>query len=461
MSLQEQLHSATLIASQPQRTAAYLDILQTLLTAPPVDSQSLVQFANHFIATSNVTIVVGHRVLGAYVTALVAGSSLEQKGTAKIPLDEEGEMEKSKWESLGEQAFKNELGETIRRDVVQAVLDVNPSGWCEEQITVLRHLHSHLLTLEEDYEAAARALAAIPLESSSRQISDTDKQAVYMSITRLALECSEWGLAQTYFTRASLLPRPVDKEMRLAMRLSQAKLFDFSGQFAKAAAVYHDLSHDTMIDPTDRLTILSAASTCALLSPPGPYRSRLLANLNRDDRVHTELPASLSTILRKMLLEYIVKPGEVREFERGLAQHQRATVEGGGTVVERVVREHNVEACGKVYDNISFEALGAVLGLSAEDAEETARRMIEQSRLRAYIDQPTSLLFFEPSFSHHNAIPSDADALGQAGGLGIEREEKEIEKGSWRQRWDERVRGVSVRVEELAENILSKGLVAV
>jgi len=36
------------------------------------------------------------------------------------------------------------------------------------------------------------------------------------------------------------------------------------------------------------------------------------------------------------------------EFEKGLEDHQRAKVEGGGTVLERAVREHNVAACGKV-----------------------------------------------------------------------------------------------------------------
>ena len=53
-------------------------------------------------------------------------------------------------------------------------------------------------------------------------------------------------------------------------------------------------------------------------------------------------------MLRKMLLEYIVRPEEVKEFEAGLEEHQRATVEGGGTVLERAVRDHNVGACGKV-----------------------------------------------------------------------------------------------------------------
>jgi hypothetical protein len=34
----------------------------------------------------------------------------------------------------------------------------------------------------------------------------------------------------------------------------------------------------------------------------------------------------------------------------------------------------------QVYDNITFDALSNILGLSAEGAETTARKMIEQGR---------------------------------------------------------------------------------
>ncbi|KIR31626.1 COP9 signalosome complex subunit 4 [Cryptococcus deuterogattii MMRL2647] len=416
------------------RSQAYLSLLQCLLQPPLTSASPLIAFGTHFTTSNTVIIIVGRRILGAYLTALLAGTTVVQKGTAKVPLDEEGQADEAEWIALGNAAFNGEKG---------------------EEITVLRHLHSHLLMLEEDWEGAARALMPIQLEGGSRLVSDDEKLNVYMQIVRLFLECGEWGQAQTYFTRASLLPRPTDKETRLSMRLSQAKLYDFANDFAKASVTYHEVSHDTSIDPSDRLLILSAAVTTSILAPSGPHRSRILATLNRDDRVHTELPAGLGTMLKKMLLEYIVKPEEMKEFEEALAPHQRAVVEGGGTVLERAVREHNVGACAKVYDNISFSALGAILNLSPSSAETIARRMIEQSRLRAWIDQPSQLIFFES----RPQLDTDADAQGTAGGLGVEKEEKEVEKVSWGVRWDERIRGTSLRVEGIAEGILAKGLI--
>lgn len=194
-------------------------------------------------------------------------------------------------------------------------------------------------------------------------------------------QCGESGLAQTYFSRASLLIHTsTDEVTQLTFRLSQARLFDYTARFVEAAQKYHEVSFNTTIDEGDRLQMLSSAVTASILAPAGPQRARVLASLNRDDRVHTALPAHLSSMLRKMLLDRIVRPEEVHEFERGLEDHQRAIVEGGGTMLERAVREHNVGACAKIYDNVGFDALGHLIGLDAPTAEAMARRMIEQGR---------------------------------------------------------------------------------
>lgn len=57
------------------------------------------------------------------------------------------------------------------------------------------------------------------------------------------------------------------------------------------------------------------------------------------------------------------------------------------TVLEGAVVEHNLFSCSKIYNNITFESLGSLLGISAEQAERMASRMIEQGRMEAIIDQ--------------------------------------------------------------------------
>lgn len=62
--------------------------------------------------------------------------------------------------------------------------------------------------------------------------------------------------------------------------------------------------------------------------------------------------------------------------------------------------------------------------------------------LRAWIDQPLQILYFESRSAHEQ----DAEAQGTAGGLGVEREEKDVEPVGWMERWDERIRDVGYKV---------------
>ncbi|ORX40506.1 putative COP9 signalosome complex subunit 4 [Kockovaella imperatae] len=448
-SVREKLKAIDLNNDHKERATEYMSVLDSLLQNGLTSSTPLITFAKHFIHSNTLPMVTARRVFDSLVLVLCAGTPLQ---TVKAT---EGEDEK--WLEKGKNAFAGENGHELRREAVEGVREAGQGvTWCDEQMTTLSRLEAHLLEQEEDWLGAARALIRIPLEGTSRMIPDEEKVSVYVKIVRLLLECQEWGQAQTYFSRASLLIHTChDKETLLAYRLSQARLFDFSARFNEAAQRYHEISFESIIDEEDRLQMLKAAVTTSILAPAGPQRSRILAALNRDDRVHSSLPPALSTMLRKMLLEYIVRPEEVREFELGLEEHQRATVEGGGTVLERAVRDHNVGACGKVYDNVSFDALASILGLDADSAEITARKMIEQGRLRAWIDQPLHLLYFESRVAHD----TDADAQGTAGGLGVERVEKEVEPVSWTERWDDRIRATSMKVEALAAAIQAKNLI--
>lgn len=70
---------------------------------------------------------------------------MAQKGTAKVPLDEEGQADKAEWVALGKAAFSGEKGEEARRDVVEGVLAAGSSGWCDEQVGIMveREVHVH------------------------------------------------------------------------------------------------------------------------------------------------------------------------------------------------------------------------------------------------------------------------------------------------------------------------------
>ena len=206
----------------------------------------------------------------------------------------------------------------------------------------------------------------------------------------------------------------------------------------------------------------SAAVTCAVLAPAGPNRSRILASLYRDER-SAELPTF--NVLSKMFLDHILRPAEIHEFEKTLKPHQVAKIaissndrlsavadededagsadepvstrRGPSTVLDRAVMEHNLLASSKIYNNITFRGLGALLDLTPGAAETMARRMIEQGRLRGWIDQVDRLIWFEAR--------EDEEAQGKAGGLG-DVEEAEDTGSPFTKRWDMQIRTTAAHV---------------
>ena len=214
------------------------------------------------------------------------------------------------------------------------------------------------------------------------------------------------------------------------------------------------------------LLLRSAAVTCAVLAPAGPNRARVLASLHRDERTAL-LPHY--NILSKMYLDHIIRPLEIKGFEATLRPHQLARIAqsssdklssaisaesiddsmtedrdrdlnevvstrtGPSTVLDRAVMEHNLLSSSKIYNNITFAGLGALLDLTPGAAETMARKMIEQKRLRASIDQVERLIWFE-------ARTDDEVAQGKAGGLGDVDQEEENTGAPFTKRWDMQIR---------------------
>ncbi|KAN0059698.1 hypothetical protein ACQY0O_008270 [Thecaphora frezii] len=337
-----------------------------------------------------------------------------------------------------------------RRRILQDALDrLQPRVLSfEEQASVLRSRLATLLEAEEDWIEAARVLQAIPLDSGHRSVSDSYKLAIYIRIVRLLLEGEDPVGADVYLKRASMVihnvpgampgssvssstaaaissaqqPKPDGeledpKVLGLQFKLCQARIYDAQRRFSEAAVRYHELSYVAEIDEGDRNMMLSAAVTASILSPAGPQRARTLATLIRDERTQS-LPQY--NILSKVFLDHIIRPHEIQAFEKLLAPHQVAklaqanvrrseaaaaaatddadmtapaagasasTRHAPSTVLDRAMIEHNLLSASRLYDNITLQGLGALLDLSARGAEETARRMILQGRLKAWIDQ--------------------------------------------------------------------------
>jgi COP9 signalosome complex subunit 4 len=264
-----------------------------------------------------------------------------------------------------------------------------------EQTATLRELIAEAHEEKEDYRGAALVLAEIPLETSQRRVSDEDKARVWVRIMRNHLEVDDPTAAEAYLNKLKNIIFAIsDPTLQLHFKLSQARINDAKRQFLPASQAYHDISFSSAIADDERLHTLAMAIKCAILAPAGPQRSRALGRLYKDERAPS---LDEFAILEKMFLDRLVAPTEVEAFAKGLQPHQLATTADGSTVLARAMVEHNLLAASRLYVNIDLDALGVLLGLGGERAEDTTARMIEQGRLDGHIDQIDRCVWFDNS----------------------------------------------------------------
>ena len=175
----------------------------------------------------------------------------------------------------------------------------------------------------------------------------------------------------------------------------------------QAAGRYYDLSqsagkyhrHHWFIDTDDLVEFLGRAATCAILAPSGSQRHRILGLVYKDDRL-SQLDSishfsTHSSILSKMDKAQVIKrDNDLVQFEESLAEHQKALMSDGLTIMERALIEHNMVAIGQLYSTIYISALGQLLGVSSDRAENIASKMILDGSLIGSIDQVDGILTF-------------------------------------------------------------------
>ena len=153
-----------------------------------------------------------------------------------------------------------------------------------------------------------------------------------------------------------------------------------------------------MIDADDLLHMLGRAVTCAILAPSGPQRQRVLTSIVNDPRLSSldSIPDFVThgTILKKMYTHQIIRPTELVQFEASLAEHQKAIMGDGLTIMDRAVVEHNMIAVSDMYESIYLSELAWILGVTSNKAESIAASMIMDGSIQATIDQVEGLLLF-------------------------------------------------------------------
>jgi COP9 signalosome complex subunit 4 len=263
----------------------------------------------------------------------------------------------------------------------------------EEQVATIRQHLAAIYERQEKWREAATVLSHIPLETGQRQYSTDYKLETYLKIARLYLEDEDAATAESFINRASMLQAETKNEnLQILYKVCYARVLDYRRKFIEAAQRYNELSYKSEVDDGERMVALKKALICTVLASAGQQRSRMLATLFKDERCQ-QLPAY--SILEKMYLDRIIKRSELQEFESFLMDHQKALTADGSSILDRAVFEHNLLSASKLYNNITFEELGALLEILPNKAERIASQMITEGRMIGYIDQIDGIVNFE------------------------------------------------------------------
>ncbi|PIK62117.1 putative COP9 signalosome complex subunit 4 [Apostichopus japonicus] len=287
--------------------------------------------------------------------------------------------------------LSNEVSKTASHFLLEKV-QPRAVSFEEQMATVRQHL-AQIYESEECWRDAAKVLVGIPLETGQKQYTVDYKLETYLKIARLYLEDDDPVEAETYIKRASMLQaESTNEQLHILYKVCYARVLDYRRKFIEAAQRYNELSYRNIIAEEERMESLKHALHCTILASAGQQRSRMLATLFKDERCQ-HLPAY--DILKKMYLERIIRGDQLQEFAAMLQPHQKATTADGSSILDRAVIEHNLLSASKLYNNIKFEELGALLEIPPSKAEKIASQMISEGRMNGYIDQIDGIVHFE------------------------------------------------------------------
>ena len=107
----------------------------------------------------------------------------------------------------------------------------------EEQAATIREALAAQYESEEEWSAAAKMLAGIPLDSGIRVLDDGYKVEKYIKIAMLFLQDDESVSAETYINRASLLiDEDTDGALKLQHKVCYARILDAKRKFLEVSA---------------------------------------------------------------------------------------------------------------------------------------------------------------------------------------------------------------------------------
>ncbi|KAG8034567.1 hypothetical protein G9C98_007643 [Cotesia typhae] len=283
----------------------------------------------------------------------------------------------------------------------------NSGGSHKDQAEKYRSILDGILSTSKDdlVDNLKIFIEAIVNENVSLVIS---RQVLTDVSNRLSQLDDEISKAVSHYTLDKVQPRVISFEEQVAsIRQHLANIYERKQDWREAANVLVGIPLETgqkqytvdyKLETYLKIARLYLEDDDPIQAEAFINRASLLQAETKNEQLqiyYKQLPAY--AILEKMYLDRIIRRTELQDFEALLQPHQKAlTRDGlGSTILDRAVIEHNLLSASKLYNNITFEELGALLEIPPSNAEKIASQMITESRMNGYIDQIDSVVHFE------------------------------------------------------------------
>jgi COP9 signalosome complex subunit 4 len=175
---------------------------------------------------------------------------------------------------------------------------------------------------------------------------------------------------------------------RFGIALAQQR--DATRKFPEAAQRF--LAVARSLDDEQGVHALRGAAICALMSGPSRLRAAVLQALGADER----LPrlGDLEVAVLKARDERVLRADDLAAIRPHLQRHHLARNSQHRTLFDVAVVQHNALSASRLYANVSFTDLGAMLGLDPDEAESVVASMAAEGRLAATLDQVRQIVVF-------------------------------------------------------------------
>jgi len=303
-----------------------------------------------------------------------------------------------------------EVDEDYDEDVLNAMKGVM-YFWAQNMgddasVAVFLKCADHYIELtDEDYGKAGRAYENLHIHvvehSGCIAPQDTDPDEYWL----LAAECYLKDQNMRADECLKKLRNRVTREDGLKWiryKSAQSRVQDRSRRYGGASYAYLSTLKDAEslnidLDMESKTLTLNNAAICAILDKHGPPRTAVLQEIKAHPMSDT-IP--VSNILSKVSNNEIVSPKEVKAFEAGLAEHHRAMMPDGKTIVQNAMIRHNISVVSSIYKRVSMNTMASILGVDDEEqAENVITEMINKEGLKAIIDGVDGTIEFNPDDS--------------------------------------------------------------